>query len=675
MVNVNTVDFNSNEIKRKSTTDDTGYFKIEIQTNVRKPRFVLNIWKEGYGLFSQIFFRGKQNGIWLLTKGTIHTIDPRKDNTIRDTPHITKFTGPLSRHIDISKISYRRLFRADKIAAIKKLLQPPPSYLDPQVINGIRDKGIQVTIKADTLVDTTNAKPPAGLVNVTLATVDILGPDSMPGDFTAVSRNGQIGYMITYGAGSVDVLANGKKYQLKEGSKAKIEIPLPKHLEGSKFIPKTIPFLKYNKKKGIWEEVGEATFNENTQVYTATTTKFSSFNMDILKNDQACLVINGTGIKKDYKLQVDFDYDDRHWTRYKYPNANEIYALYNLPPDTLYTLTAFKTELAAPLMIGIPATCTTQLQVPSSPPEPKSEPDFTFPACNQVPKPVYLSAARPDPPTSLTADDPIGCNYIDLSWTGNANGPAEGYIIKVYLNAGDPGVNPPWRVYNASDQDNTLRVPELNPTTTYYFHIHQYDEYASEDSEPCPSDTPLAVTTARAETFTITNKICDQEIVHVYFNDEPEEQELPPTGFGYDDSHGYSVCQRPDSVRVETPLFSFNFRNISTNSIEVTSLVKILPGNVWKTNDIPPLTIRKLVFQDENQKSFIYYDENDVVIDSGTFEEWDQDCTNGIISFRMYFSSPNLADADGTYDSSNNKIIIPQFPQDGAPPVYAEFSL
>jgi hypothetical protein len=688
MVEINTVEFKSDKILKETTkTDKKGYFKIKIQTNARKPRFVLNIWKEGYGLFSKLFFRGKQNSIWLLTKGTIHSIDPKKDNTIKDTPLVTKYTGPLSRHIDISKITSRRLLRADKIAAIKKLLRSTQSYLEPQVIKGIQNKGIQITIMADTLVDS-DGQSPVGPVNVTLATVDILGPDSMPGDFTAAFEdeegNDQIGYMITYGAGSVEVLANGKKYNLKDGSKAKITIPIPKHLEGSKSIPNKIPFLEYNKEKGIWEKIGEAIFDKKIKAYTGTTTKFSSFNMDILKTDQACLVIDGTGIKKDYRLQVDFIYEGNNITRSKYPNANEIYALYNIPPDILYTLTAFKTDLTYPLQIDS-TECIPEKQDPG-PNKPDPNPNFTFPVCHHkspYPKPVILSADQPDPPTNLTVEQ-VGCDYIDLLWVGTAIGPEEGYIIKVYQNEGDPAAgNTPLFEYTASYQDTRFRIEGreridgtmegLDPNTTYYIHIHQYDEYAAEDSDPWPN-LPLAVTTLESQTFSIINKICDQQITHVYFNDDPEEQPLPPGGFDYNVQHDYSVCQRPDSIQVKTALYSFDFRNNSADFIYVKALVRILPGHDWKTNDIPSddippqYLIRTLVFQED--ETFVFLDETGNEIDRGTYQETNQDCANGLIYFSMTFD--NLGSTDCRYEYVTNKIIFANFPS--SPPTPAEFT-
>ena len=688
MVEVNTGEFNSDKIlKRTTTTDKKGYFKIGIPTNARKPRFVLNIWKEGYGLFSKIFFRGKQNGIWLLTKGTIHTIDPSKDNTIRDTPHITKYTGPLSSHIDISKISYRRLLRADKTAAIKKLLQPTPSYLDPQIIHGIRNKGIQVTIKADTLVGTTLQldQPPVGLVNVTLATVDILGPDSMPGDFTAAFKdekgNDQIGYMIPYGAASVDVRspANGEKYQLKTDSKVKIEIPLPKHLEGSKSIPKKIPFLEYNKEKGIWEKIGEGIFNENTQAYTATTTKFSSFNMDVLKTEQACLVIDGTGIKKDYRLEVAFEYPPNSGvrTRSKYPNANEIYALYNLAPDIEYTLTAFKTELTdPPIMIVIDCkTCTPDPQDDLSPNIPDPGCNFTFPACHQPDSnPVILSAAPPDAPTSLTYAEPIGCNYIDLEWAGTADGPEEGYIIKVYENVGDPE---PLSVYTAHHQDTRFRVEGLESDTIYHFHIHQYDEYAEEDSEPLT----LTERTSASQSFSIINAICGQQITQVYFNSGTKAQTLPNGVINYGNTQGFSVCRIPHRIQVKTALntdpstiiYSYDFRNNSKNSIYVGSLVKFLFGHDWEAVNIPygsPISYpaRTLVFELEG--TFKFYNEDRIVIDCGTYQETDQDCTPGIITFSMSFNNLGVVEYCNYYPL-DNKIILEDFPS--SPRVEAEF--
>lgn len=671
MVEVNTGEFNSDKIlKRTTTTDKKGYFKIGIPTSARKPRFVLNIWKEGYGLFSQIFFRGKQNGIWLLTKGTIHTIDPKKDNTIRDTPRITKYTGPLSSHIDISKISYRRLLRADKTAAIKKLLQPTPSYLDP---HGIRNKGIQVTIKADTLVGTNLQldKPPVGLVNVTLATVDILGLDSMPGDFTAAFKdekgNDQIGYMIPYGAASVDVRspANGEKYQLTTDSTVKIEIPLPKHLEGSKFIPNPIPFLEYNKEKGIWEKIGEGIFNENTQVYTATTTKFSSFNMDVLKTEQACLVIDGRGIKKDYKLEVEFKYPPDGEIRiiYKYPSANEIYALYNLAPGIEYTLRAFKTEFTDPPIEIASETCTPDPQVDPIPNIPDPGCNFTFPVCIHVPpesKPVILSATRPIPPESLTYAEPIRCNYIDLQWVGSAIGPEEGYIIKVYDNVGVL-----LSEHRASHTDTTLRVEGLEPSIPYYFHIHQYDEYAEEDSEPLT----LAVTTSVSQTFSITNAICGQQITQVYFNSGTNNQLPLNIVINYGVTYGFSVCRIPHRIQLETGVDSYDFRNNSKDSIDVGSLVKILPGNGWKTlRDISPYTNHRLDFQEDG--TVIFYDENDTEIDCGTYQETGQVCASGIINFLMDFRLGDLGELRGRYET--NQILIFDFPCDTTGNTYFE---
>jgi len=372
-----------------------------------------------------------------------------------------------------------------------------------------------------------------------------------------------------------------------------------------------------------------------------------------------------------------------NWTRFKYPNANEIYALYNLPSDILYTLTAFKTNLTYPLVIDS-TTCTPTLQDPG-PNRPDPDPNFTFPACHHSssdPNPVILSADRPDHPTDLIAEQ-IGCNYIDLLWVGTANGPEEGYIIKVYQNEVDPGLgNDSLFVYTASHEYVRFRVEGrertdgtmegLDPNTTYYIHIHQYDEYAQEDSEPWPN-LPLAVTTLQAQTFSIINKICDQQITHVYFNDETEEQPIPPTGFDYNDRYDYSVCQRPDSIQVKTPLYSFDFRNNSLDLIYVKALVKILPGHDWKSNDIPSddippqYLIRTLVFQDDG--TFIFYDDAGSEIDRGIYQETNQDCANRIIYFSMTFD--NLGQADCRYEYSTNKIIIPNFPS--TPPVYAEF--
>ncbi|MFW9872737.1 MAG: carboxypeptidase-like regulatory domain-containing protein [Candidatus Thorarchaeota archaeon] len=665
IVEVITGEFNSDKNSKRTTkTDENGYFKLRISTDARKPRFVLNIMKEGYGLFSKVFFRAKQNRTWLLTKGTIHKIDPTIDNTIQDTPEVSK----------------RQLLRTKKTEAIKKLSN--------QRLQEKRDKGIKFTINKNTLVDT-EGKAPEGLVNVTLATVDILGIDSMPGDFTAAFKDekgeDQIGYMITYGAGSVDVLANGKRYHLKPGSKAKIEIPLPKHLEGSKSIPKTIPFLEYNREKGIWEEVGEGVFNGKTQVYTATTTHFSTFNMDILKTDQACLVVDGKGIKKAYRLKVMFELPpNTPRSRWKNPNANDKYALYNLAPDIDYTLIAYKSlddiEIDK-------KTCTPGLQNPSIPLEPAegdpADPNFpTFPACNCVPNPVFLSAARPETPTRLDLDglDAVACGYINLIWEGSATGSEEGYIIRVYQDAGDPGVNPPIFEYSASSGDNQFKVegrqlPDgtmegLTPYTTYYIQIHQYDEYAELDSLPCP-DPPLEVRTLNGDDFFIENQICGDTITQVRFNGNNIDQPLPGSGFGYGVQHRYVVCQIPDSIQVTTGQYFFDIPVNAEHYINIRALKKMLPGTRWRFEQtVPPYSILTLHFLDD--VSFEYSDDSGRR--TGTYDESSQDCHNNIIKFILKFQDPDYYETECNFKFTDPRsILVKSLPTD-IPTIDATFT-
>src|SRR5439155_26846816 len=85
-------------------------------------------------------------------------------------------------------------------------------------------RGIRVLIPANSLVDAAG-NPPAGPVDVALATVDLGARDQMPGDYS-VLVGGKLDRMDSWGAGYVEISAGGTRYNLAPGATAKVMIPI-----------------------------------------------------------------------------------------------------------------------------------------------------------------------------------------------------------------------------------------------------------------------------------------------------------------------------------------------------------------------------------------------------------------------------------------------------------------
>ena len=78
--------------------------------------------------------------------------------------------------------------------------------------------GLSITVPPNALVDS-SGRPPKDDVKVTISTVDLYAPDSMPGDYS-VDVEGRDRWMQSFGAGSVSIAAEGKEYQLRKDVRA-----------------------------------------------------------------------------------------------------------------------------------------------------------------------------------------------------------------------------------------------------------------------------------------------------------------------------------------------------------------------------------------------------------------------------------------------------------------------
>lgn len=154
--------------------------------------------------------------------------------------------------------------------------------------------GIKVEIPANALHDPSTGRPPAGLVQVALSTVDLTASNQMPGDYSAADGNDKVLAMESFGAGSVEIGAGNTRYQLKPGATASVTIPVDvTQLAGGTNPEAKIPFLYYDERTGLWRQDGEAelTGSGASAAYVKKVTHFSSMNADILKSGQSCVAV------------------------------------------------------------------------------------------------------------------------------------------------------------------------------------------------------------------------------------------------------------------------------------------------------------------------------------------------------------------------------------------------
>ena len=323
-------------------TQADGYFKI-----TAKPgrRYVLNIRKDGFGLLSRIYTTGVQEGHWIMTPGTVQSFDPTQPALLTNVRAPDVCNGPLSSQVDWGEYPSRRVPHfIDGTGAVSNVVSDEIRSAIAFVEQGDTcNSGISLSLPANSLVSASGT-PPVGDVRATISTVDIYDPYSMPGDYTVIADEAR-GYMVTFGAGGIVMGDEETSYQLKKGAVATLTIPINRaQLRLVERPEETIPLLLYDEKEGVWKKKGVARLNDEADAYVAKLSHLSTFNMDLVKTDQACLSINSETIAGDYFLEVTFSYDGDVVNRsYLVDNTPEkLHAVYNLPSYTDVALRAFE---------------------------------------------------------------------------------------------------------------------------------------------------------------------------------------------------------------------------------------------------------------------------------------------------------------------------------------------
>jgi hypothetical protein len=214
-------------------SDVNGFFSVKTPL---KDRYVLNIAKPGFALFSRVVNSGLTGQTWPLVKTQSETVDPK--------------------------------------APIDLVDKRPEKQL----------RGTRIQVPANGLVGPTGAAP-TGMLTAHLATLDIADGEA-PGDWGAMLGSKETN-LISYGATFVEFRdAAGVKYNLAPGMEANVEAFAP---PGMLAAPAGAKFWSYDEGDGFWKELGGSTFSAGR--YVGKVKHFSTINTDLEKDDDACLKV------------------------------------------------------------------------------------------------------------------------------------------------------------------------------------------------------------------------------------------------------------------------------------------------------------------------------------------------------------------------------------------------
>lgn len=340
---------------KTAKSDANGYLRLVVP---EAPRYVLNIRKPGFALVSRIYREGTSSGRWVMSPVTLVIgLDPTQDIVVQDNRQKHRCRPPFSLRVDWENFGKRRLARVqDGRGNTIRIDKEPSSPYPPRfATRGERDcgPGAQVKIPGGSLVDEDGNPPPPGtLVDVAVGTVDLLQPDSMPGDYGAQDTLGRPLTMESYGAGSVSVTGSGKSYNLAAGASATLRIPVADiQLAAAAPPPPSTPRLFYNETTGVWQEDGLMVLDPAGQFYETQLPHFSTINTDILKEGQSCIRFQSVDMPLPYRVEIVVPVGGGAAPVVRYEDISEngkFFAIINLPNDTEVTLTAYDPDLEVP---------------------------------------------------------------------------------------------------------------------------------------------------------------------------------------------------------------------------------------------------------------------------------------------------------------------------------------
>jgi hypothetical protein len=375
-----TVEVNAKSVK----TNAQGWFTIYVP---EADKYVFNIRRSGYGFYSKVYDRSVAGGRWTLVRATVATFPANGPINFGDKRSEINCPGP-----DTARINWKegpalqQVWYQDGKGNIvpSSQLTNPSGKTTPQPVRNLgrtatafrpNDKsrpvilpwqqkrsagcgpGISVSIPANSLQRPSGAAP-AGQIEVSLSTVDLNTPEQMPGD-DGVKQPGGIGWMQSYGAGSVELrdTGSGERLELKAGTLAKIVIPVdPSQLAAGGPLKPTVPLLYYDEKNGIWEQQGVLTLDAAKKNYTAMVKHLSSLNTDVVYTNPSCVRVQSS-VPTPFDMEVIIPLPGGAAPKLKKITITDAppYVIYHLPNNTNITITAIAPGSGAtpPRSLGI----------------------------------------------------------------------------------------------------------------------------------------------------------------------------------------------------------------------------------------------------------------------------------------------------------------------------------
>ncbi len=336
---------------RTAVTDSSGFFRLRLKD---RGRFVMTVRKPNYGFASNVYYDSVIGGRWQLTRANVFRVDPTKSLDLKSKRSRRDCPGPASARLDWK--SYPTLAVPQyqdghgNIVPLPKEASQLPGLPNVQEKPDTREcgPGVRIQFKANSFVDA-NGNAPSGLVDVQMSTIDIQSPSQMPGNYSVLQNNNQVGVMQSYGAGVIEISAGATKYNIRPGMSARLILPVDRaQLTSGGTLPNTIPLLSYDENRAVWKQDGNAILKTvgGQQAYVAKISHLTAYNSDLVKTDQACLAVQNQGMPASYDLE---------WTipqsggaapvvrKETVTGGNTETALLNLPKQTNITLVPIRT--------------------------------------------------------------------------------------------------------------------------------------------------------------------------------------------------------------------------------------------------------------------------------------------------------------------------------------------
>jgi hypothetical protein len=415
---------------KERKTDAKGVFSVPARI---AGSYIVTIRKDGYGLFSQTFQTGVESKTWVLTEATIKRLDPTQVMRVHDELSQKGCYGTLSSRVDSER-------QMPVYGGITKAAQ-----LVLDIISNRTEcsPGITVDIPANSLVDE-HDRPPTGSVDISVATLDLFAPDGMPGNYgvTLPGETGQgpprrAGYMESRGAGFITVTSEGKPFQLKEGVKATVTIPIDptqlKLIKAQGGTPAdTIPLLLYDEKQAVWVPQGLANLNATKDAYVSKISHFSGYNADLTFSNIGCVTIDTSRMSGNFQWEVSalvpgngIQYKAQSSTNPIVPDSSTmLHAEYRLPAGQDITFRWFQGAIIPadphqPIQGVTPLGQQTWPNLQTQPDQNNPFPGFPYTGC-QGPVVFYKDASQAGVP--IINASPTSTGSIAVSWTYDYNG-------------------------------------------------------------------------------------------------------------------------------------------------------------------------------------------------------------------------------------------------------------